>query len=423
MKKKDLMSMGRIVFVSICSIVIMTCMILLVNIDKIFTNEELVKNTPEKVFENNEILKKLLNFNELSSESQKLLCEKNEELFKKYNYDYRTISRVYDNSKYVKEFGLDDFNSTIEHNENPYEYRMLKYNKAVVGDAFNYLFSPFNPDGSRDNQKGLGKEWEKYNKMSTADKKQYIRSDIQHKYETLVEKEKNKRNNWRRAFYCVVLLSGLCIYFLVSKRIAKKNLYASKLAYFCIVCFVLGLVVYGFMAEVGPLNFRFSETAIPEGPETEMGNGDVTTSPYSKNTFRILLKFFLPSVVLLSIMEVYLAKKSAQDYYEYFLIPNWLTKEFRLSSNYQKRIMMSFLIYPLFFIVPLPIIGLYIFAFYILPMSFILGIIWIVMWIREGKEMDEKIKIQSKKAHLYCRHCGKLIDADSSFCRYCGKKL
>ena len=32
-----------------------------------------------------------------------------------------------------------------------------------MDDAFNYLFSPFNPDGSRDNQKGLGKEWEKYN--------------------------------------------------------------------------------------------------------------------------------------------------------------------------------------------------------------------------------------------------------------------
>ena len=43
----------------------------------------------------------------------------------------------------------------------------------------------------------------------------------------------------------------------------------------------------------------------------------------------------------------------------------------------------------------------------------------------------DRIKLKSKRMfriektdkQMYCRHCGKLIDADSNYCRYCGKKL
>jgi len=84
---------------------------------------------------------------------------------------------------------------------------------------------------------------------------------------------------------------------------------------------------------------------------------------------------------------------------------------------------MIFLIYPFFLVVPLPVIGIFFLVFYILPVILILGIIWIVLWIREGKKMDGKPQVQNDKARLYCRHCGKLIDADSDYCRYCGKKL
>lgn len=84
---------------------------------------------------------------------------------------------------------------------------------------------------------------------------------------------------------------------------------------------------------------------------------------------------------------------------------------------------MILLIYPFFVIVPLPVIGVLFLMYYILPVLLVVCIIWIVLWIREGKKIDAKPQVQNDRARLYCKHCGKLIDADSDYCRYCGKKL
>lgn len=52
-----------------------------------------------------------------------------------------------------------------------------------------------------------------------------------------------------------------------------------------------------------------------------------------------------------------------------------------------------------------------------------MSIVWIVLWLKAGKKIDKKPIVSEDKARLYCRYCGKLIDADSEYCRYCGKKL
>lgn len=216
------------------------------------------------------------------------------------------------------------------------------------------------------------------------------------RYQNLSEKEKNQRKLWGRILYVIVLVSGLVLFYLVSMKLGRKNSHARNLAIYTIVCIALSFLIHGAMA---------------------------IDNPHLDDTLAFILFDFLPSVLVLSLAERFLAKKSHQNYYSHYLIPKWLSNNLQISNEFRKRLLMIFLIYPFFLIVPLPIVGLFFFAFYILPVLLILGIIWIVLWIKEGKKMDAKPQVQNDRARLYCRHCGKLIDADSDYCKYCGKKL
>ena len=216
------------------------------------------------------------------------------------------------------------------------------------------------------------------------------------RYQNLSVKEKEERLLWESILYMILLVSGLCVFSLASKRLGKKNSHARNLALYNITCMALGLLIYGAMAIANP-------------------NWD--------GTLAFVLFGFLPSVLISSLIERFLAKKSHQDYHSYYLIPKWLSINLHITNEFRKRLLMIFLIYPFFFILPVPVVDMFFLAFYILPVLLILGIIWIVLWTIEGKKMDAILKVQNDKAQLYCRHCGKLIDADSDYCRYCGKKI
>ena len=216
------------------------------------------------------------------------------------------------------------------------------------------------------------------------------------RYQNLSAKEKEQRILWESILYVIILVFGLGIFFLISMKIGKKNSHAKNLAIYTIICIALSFLIYGAMA---------------------------IDNPNLDDTLAFVLLDFLPSVLVISLIERFLAKKSHQDYYCHYLIPQWLSSNLQITNEFRKRLLMLFLIYPFFFIVPLPVVGMFFLAFYILPVLLILGIIWIVLWIREGKRMDATPTVQNDKARLYCRHCGKLVDADSEFCRYCGKKL
>ena len=56
------------------------------------------------------------------------------------------------------------------------------------------------------------------------------------------------------------------------------------------------------------------------------------------------------------------------------------------------------------------------------PTSIKIKTVWFFGWLITGFRSDSKKKGKAK-AQLYCRHCGRLIDADAGYCKYCGKKL
>lgn len=388
----------RKVLIVVFALIVVVCLILLGNIDNIINESE--KNKPSLIFEQDKILSRLLSFNELSDEQQREFQLDQEDRLNKYvDTDQDTYVEacniLYNNLKFKDIFSEELIDSLKSIGAN-YDDRCKILRNKVVSDAFNYLYSPFTSNGIRDNRKGLGTDWEEYNQMSIPAKENYIRSDFQHKYEIIVEKENRQRNMLGSILYAIILASGLGVFYLISAKIGKKNLHARYLAIYTIACVALNIIIYGVMA-INNIN--------------------------SDETLAFVLFDFLPSIVVLSVTERFLAKKSYQDYQSYYLIPKWLSDSFNLTKEFRKRLLMIFLIYPFFFVVPLPVIGMFFLGFYILPVLLILGIIWTVLWIREGKKMDGKPQVQNDKARLYCRHCGKLIDADSDYCRYCGKKL
>ena len=391
-------STWRKVSIVVFALIVVVCLILLGNIDNIITHKESEKNKPSLIFEQDKVLSHLLSFDELSYTQQRIFILDNEDRLKKY----RTLGErqeacniLYNNLKFKNVFSAELFDS-LKSIGVEYDDRCEMLRNKVVSDAFYYLYSPFTPNGTRDNRKGLGADWEEYNQMSIPAKENYIRSDFQHKYEIIVEKEKKQRKTLESILFMIIIASGLGIFFLVSARIGKQNSHARSLAIYTIICVTLNIIIFGVMA---------------------------IDNPNLDETLAFVLFDFLPSIVVLSVTERFLANKSYQDYQSYFLIPMWLSDNFNLTNEFRKRLLMIFLIYPFFFVVPLPVIGIFFLGFYILPVLLILGIIWTVLWIREGKKMDGKPQVQNDKARLYCRHCGKLIDADSDYCRYCGKRL
>lgn len=403
MDKPEKMPMWRKVLIAICSLLIIACLILVGNIKSIITREDSERNTITAVFEANEYLKPLLDFDELSEKGHKRFLQENEDKLKKYqegdfeDYD-RACHVLFNNLKFKKIFGKEIFDSTIReygNREEAYDYRCEKLRNKVVSEAFNYLYSPYNKNGSRDNSRGLGVEWEEYNQMSISAKEDFIRTDFQERYDKIVEKENDDRELWGRLLLSAVLLLGISIFLLVAKKLGKINFLARNTAIFCILCFAINYIIHQFLVLFHPDYLEM------EG---------------------FVIFFFLFSLLTLPLMEVFLANRSKQDYFKYYLIPDRLSEKL-INNDYRKRLLMIFLIYPLFYLIPIPFAGLFVFLFYILPVLLILGIIWIIMWIKEGKRMDVKPQVQNDRARLYCRHCGKLIDADSDFCRYCGKKL
>lgn len=397
MDKKDNMPIWRKILIAICSLLIIACLILVGNIESIITYEESEMNKPSLIFEQNEFLSRLLSFDELSWYKKKQFTNDIEYLLKNCRTPsdrQKACNELYNNWKFVQIFGNEEFDSLISVGIG-YDNRCQMLRNKVVSDAFNYLYSPFTPNGTRDNRKGLGADWEEYNQMSIPAKEEFIRTDFQERYDKIVEKENDDREMWGRLLLSAVLLLGISIFLLVAKKLGKNNSHARNTALYCILCFAINYIIHQFLVIFHPDYLEM------EG---------------------FVLFFFLFSLLTLPLMEVFLANRSKQDYFNYYLIPDRLSEKL-FNNDYRKRLLMIFLIYPLFYIIPIPFAGLFVFLFYILPVLLILGIIWIIMWIKEGKGIDTKPQIQNDRARLYCRHCGKLIDADSDFCRYCGKKL
>ncbi len=211
-----------------------------------------------------------------------------------------------------------------------------------------------------------------------------------------IEREKTRKEQREIIFTIFSIMSLLFLFISVTiiKKIGKENIHARNMAIYSFICFILGLVISGFA-----IWDMYLDEAI------------------------VVLVFVIFHFVITFCIEKFLVNRSHKEYEYYYLIPQWFLSNYKVKNEYSKRLLMIFLIYPLFFVVSIPFIGIVFFLFYIIPVLFILGIIRLILWVMEGKKIDAQSTYQNDKARLYCRHCGKLIDADSDYCRYCGKKL
>lgn len=220
---------------------------------------------------------------------------------------------------------------------------------------------------------------------------------------SLVNKEQKERYYWCRNLFVLSVLSLVLVFFLFFKKLGNLNLFAKRLAIYDVIGFFLAVIALIF-ASIKELSIN------------------------TEHLSWYVITFYIHYGLLCSIMYRYLAGKSnLADSNKYSLIPNWLNEASILKSERSKRILLILLLYPLFFVLPLPYIGDLIFIFYILPVAFIFLIIYGIAWIRGGKTSNPKILKESvpeqQNGKVFCRHCGKLIDADSEYCCYCGKKV
>ena len=172
--------------------------------------------------------------------------------------------------------------------------------------------------------------------------------------------------------YRIILFLSVCFFGLSIRRIRKNNMKAWKLCNYIIVVFSISLVAM-------LMGVKLLFPAIDLYPHF-----DYRLFPW--------LITFLATVLIHSIWISYVSKKSNAEYSNYYLIPQWMIRVYMLKTNYRKRVAIVFLIIPLFYIVPFPVIGLCIFVLYIIPILLIMalfsGLVKIVTWIIEGRKMD-----------------------------------
>ena len=62
--------------------------------------------------------------------------------------------------------------------------------------------------------------------------------------------------------------------------------------------------------------------------------------------------------------------------------------------------------------------------FYGIALALILSVLFLYLYRDRIKLKSKRMfRVEKSDKQMYCKHCGKLIDADSDYCKYCGKKL
>ncbi len=103
--------------------------------------------------------------NYLSKEERQTFMLDNEEKLKKYRTaksKEKAAEILWNNRLFKEKFGEDTFNKLNDGSKEAYEYRTNLLKDKVAGDAFKERFSPIAEDGTRDNRKGLGAEFEDF---------------------------------------------------------------------------------------------------------------------------------------------------------------------------------------------------------------------------------------------------------------------
>ena len=366
--KKNKLNLWRNVLIGLLLVAIPAIICLLVNVDNIidYKLEPVADNIDSYVDEH-------FGYDALSEEEKDAFRKRNSEKLEEYrNIGEREEARevLYMNQLYRKVYGEKAFKESTSTNyyddgEEAYRKRVVRLKKR----AYIRLYPQWE------------KEYQKYTELSA--------------------KESNERMDLNDKLHHAILICGLLVCLLSYRKTENKNRQAKYLAIYNVVCEVLCLAI-AFVIPMIQYNLkRYYDDY-----------------HYTLVTCCIFLFICL---VVNSIMISYLSKKSKVNE-SYTLIPNWLKKPNYINSELSKRLFLILVSYPLFYLVPIPYAGIYVFVLYIIPMALVFAIVNLVIWIFRGRKIDKTLR-PKQKAMIYCRFCGKLIDADSDYCCHCGKKL
>lgn len=117
-------------------------------------------------------LRGLKGLGSLSKAQYDSFINRNKDLISQHGYDPVYINNLYSNKQFIDRYGVDKFKAIPD-----IDMRNTLYKDDVVNTEFNKLYSPFNPDGTRNNKKGLGVDFEKYSQLSTDAKLKLMESD------------------------------------------------------------------------------------------------------------------------------------------------------------------------------------------------------------------------------------------------------
>lgn len=117
-------------------------------------------------------LRGLQGLKSLSKAQYDSFINKNRDLISQHGYDPVYINNLYSNKQFIDKYGIEKFKAIPD-----IDVRNTLYKDDIVNTEFTKLYSPINADGTRDNNKGLGADFEKYNQLSTDAKLKLMESN------------------------------------------------------------------------------------------------------------------------------------------------------------------------------------------------------------------------------------------------------
>lgn len=121
---------------------------------------------------------------------------KNRDLISQHGYDPVYINNLYSNKQFIDKYGIEKFKAIPD-----IDMRNTLYKDDIVNTEFAKLYSPINADGTRNNNKGLGADFEKYNQLSTDAKLKLMESNYltPSEFESAWQKDINKYAKYKEA--------------------------------------------------------------------------------------------------------------------------------------------------------------------------------------------------------------------------------
>lgn len=141
-------------------------------------------------------LRGLQGLGSLSKAQYDSFINKNRDLISQHGYDPVYINNLYSNKQFIDKYGIEKFKAIPD-----IDMRNTLYKDDIVNTEFTKLYSPINADGTRNNKKGLGADFEKYNQLSTDAKLKLMESNYltPSEFENAWQKDVNKYAKYKEA--------------------------------------------------------------------------------------------------------------------------------------------------------------------------------------------------------------------------------